>query len=187
MNPPPAQAATAGVAPLQSPVKGAAARLASLSPVGPPLTAGLRFARWQGRVARDAQPCTGAGHFPGGPRSAGGVCPPGAWLAARAQRDARSGSIRAAGSPAHAAAQPLDQLRHRQLRPVCRFHRTLSPCKGPAQWLNPWPESPTIIHGGPEFFYRRDAEHTERYRRRLIRQLERLGHKVSLEPLPEAA
>ncbi len=40
---------------------------------------------------------------------------------------------------------------------------------------------------GEEFFYRRDTEHTERYRRRLIHQLERLGHKVTLQPLPEAA
>jgi transposase len=40
---------------------------------------------------------------------------------------------------------------------------------------------------GEEFFYRRDTENTERYRRRLIRQLERLGHSVTLEPLPEAA
>ena len=36
-------------------------------------------------------------------------------------------------------------------------------------------------------FYRRDTENTERYRRRLIKQLERLGHKVTLEALPEAA
>ena len=35
--------------------------------------------------------------------------------------------------------------------------------------------------------YRRDTENTERYRRRLIKQLERLGHQVTLEPLPEAA
>jgi transposase len=40
---------------------------------------------------------------------------------------------------------------------------------------------------GEEFFYRRDTENTERYRRRLIHQLERLGHKVTLQPLPEAA
>jgi transposase len=40
---------------------------------------------------------------------------------------------------------------------------------------------------GEEFFFRRDTENTERYRRRLIRQLERLGHSVTLEPLPEAA
>ena len=40
---------------------------------------------------------------------------------------------------------------------------------------------------GEEFFCRRDTENTERYRRRLIKQLERLGHKVTLEPLPEAA
>lgn len=40
---------------------------------------------------------------------------------------------------------------------------------------------------GEEFFYRRDTEHTERYQRRLVRQLERLGHKVTLEPIPEAA
>jgi len=40
---------------------------------------------------------------------------------------------------------------------------------------------------GEEFFYRRDTENTERYRRRLIKQLERLGHKVTLQPLPEAA
>jgi transposase len=40
---------------------------------------------------------------------------------------------------------------------------------------------------GEEFFYRRDKEATERYRRRLVKQLERLGHQVTLEPLPEAA
>jgi len=40
---------------------------------------------------------------------------------------------------------------------------------------------------GEEFFYRRDTEATERYRRRLIHQLERLGHKVTIEPLPQAA
>jgi transposase len=40
---------------------------------------------------------------------------------------------------------------------------------------------------GEQFFYRRDTENTARYQRRLIRQLERLGHKVTLEPIPEAA
>jgi transposase len=40
---------------------------------------------------------------------------------------------------------------------------------------------------GEEFFYRRDTENTDRYRRRLIHQLERLGHQVTLQPLPEAA
>jgi len=39
---------------------------------------------------------------------------------------------------------------------------------------------------GEEFFYRRDTENTERYRRRLVHQLERLGHQVTLQPLPEA-
>ena len=40
---------------------------------------------------------------------------------------------------------------------------------------------------GEEFFYRRDTENTERYRRRLVHQLERLRHKVTLQPIPEAA
>jgi transposase len=40
---------------------------------------------------------------------------------------------------------------------------------------------------GEEFFYHRDTQATERYRRRLIHQLERLGHKVTIEPLPNAA
>jgi transposase len=40
---------------------------------------------------------------------------------------------------------------------------------------------------GEEFFYRRDTENTDRYRRRLIKQLERLGHQVTLAPIPEAA
>ncbi len=40
---------------------------------------------------------------------------------------------------------------------------------------------------GEEFFYRRDTENTDRHRRRLVKQLERLGHQVTLEPLPEAA
>jgi transposase len=40
---------------------------------------------------------------------------------------------------------------------------------------------------GDDYFIRRQAEHADRYRNRLIRQLERLGHKVTLEPIPEAA
>lgn len=40
---------------------------------------------------------------------------------------------------------------------------------------------------GEEFFYRRDTENTERYRRRLIRQLERLGHQVTLDAAPQPA
>jgi transposase len=40
---------------------------------------------------------------------------------------------------------------------------------------------------GDDFFYRRDLQATDRYRRRLIKQLERLGHAVTLEPLTEAA
>jgi transposase len=40
---------------------------------------------------------------------------------------------------------------------------------------------------GENYFIERQAEHADRYRKRLINQLERLGHKVTLEPLPEAA
>lgn len=40
---------------------------------------------------------------------------------------------------------------------------------------------------GEDYFIRRQAEHTERYRNRLIRQLEKLGHNVILEPTPAAA
>jgi transposase len=40
---------------------------------------------------------------------------------------------------------------------------------------------------GDDYFHRRDREHAERYRRRLVHQLERLGHKVTLEPLPDVA
>jgi transposase len=40
---------------------------------------------------------------------------------------------------------------------------------------------------GEQLFYRRDTDATERYRRRLIKQLERLGHQVTLQPLPDAA
>jgi transposase len=40
---------------------------------------------------------------------------------------------------------------------------------------------------GELYFQQRDQEHVDRYRRRLIRQLERPGHKVTLEPLPEPA
>jgi transposase len=38
-----------------------------------------------------------------------------------------------------------------------------------------------------DYLIRREAEHAHRYRRRLVKQLERLGHKVTLEPLPQAA
>ena len=40
---------------------------------------------------------------------------------------------------------------------------------------------------GDHHFIRRQARHAERYRARLVQQLERLGHKVTLEPLPQAA
>jgi transposase len=40
---------------------------------------------------------------------------------------------------------------------------------------------------GEDYFYRRDTENTERYSRRLVRQLERLGHQVTLQPLPATA
>jgi hypothetical protein len=40
---------------------------------------------------------------------------------------------------------------------------------------------------GEHYFHRRQAEHAGRYKNRLVRQLERLGHKVTLEPLLEAA
>jgi transposase len=40
---------------------------------------------------------------------------------------------------------------------------------------------------GELYFQRRDEKNAERYRRRLVRQLERLGHTVILKPLPEAA
>ena len=40
---------------------------------------------------------------------------------------------------------------------------------------------------GDDYFIRRQAEHAERYRNRLIHQLERLGHKVTLQPLPQTA
>jgi hypothetical protein len=56
------------------------------------------------------------------------------------------------------------------------------------QMLDTGGDAPIICQElGEDFFYRRDTQNTERYRRRLIRQLERLGHKVTLEPLPEAA
>lgn len=40
---------------------------------------------------------------------------------------------------------------------------------------------------GELYFQQRDQEQVDRYRRRLVHQLEQLGHKVNLEPLPEAA
>ncbi len=40
---------------------------------------------------------------------------------------------------------------------------------------------------GEDYFIRRQTEHAERYRNRLIHQLEKLGHKVTLEPIPQAA
>ena len=40
---------------------------------------------------------------------------------------------------------------------------------------------------GDDYFTRRQAEHAERYRKRLIHQLERLGHKVVLEAMPQTS
>jgi transposase len=40
---------------------------------------------------------------------------------------------------------------------------------------------------GEDYFIRRQAEYADRYRNRLIHQLEKLGHKVTLEPIPQPA
>jgi transposase len=40
---------------------------------------------------------------------------------------------------------------------------------------------------GEDYFIRRQTEHTDRYRRRLINQLERLGHNVTLAPIAQPA
>jgi transposase len=40
---------------------------------------------------------------------------------------------------------------------------------------------------GDDYFIKRQTQHAERYRNRLIHQLEKLGHKVTLEPPPQAA
>src|ERR1700751_5743032 len=39
---------------------------------------------------------------------------------------------------------------------------------------------------GEDYFIRRQAEHADRYRNRLIHKLDKLGHKVTIEPLPQA-
>jgi hypothetical protein len=52
--------------------------------------------------------------------------------------------------------------------------------------LHPQPRRP-LPRTRRRVLYSRDTENGERYRRRLIRQLERPGHKVTLKPLPEAA
>jgi transposase len=46
---------------------------------------------------------------------------------------------------------------------------------------------PPLPRPRPGLFHRRQAQHAERYKNRLVRQLERLGHKVTIEPLTEAA
>jgi len=40
---------------------------------------------------------------------------------------------------------------------------------------------------GDDYYLRRQAEHTDRYRQGVVRQLERMRHKVTLDPLPAAA
>lgn len=40
---------------------------------------------------------------------------------------------------------------------------------------------------GDDYFHRRERERADRYTRRLVRQLERLGHDVTLQPTTQAA
>lgn len=40
---------------------------------------------------------------------------------------------------------------------------------------------------GDDHFHRRERDRADRYTRRLVRQLERLGHHVTLQPVAEAA
>jgi hypothetical protein len=50
----------------------------------------------------------------------------------------------------------------------------------------PLPLRPDGAALGDDYFVRCQAEHADRYRRRLINQLERLGHKVILDPYPQS-
>ena len=103
------------------------------------------------------------------------------WLARHPARVLQSGRAH----QRHLPVRPLSP--HQESPRAGQSHDRDRPQDPHRRLPRPRPGRPPYHELGEEFFYRRDTENTERYRRRLIRQLKRLGHQVTLEPLPEAA
>jgi transposase len=102
------------------------------------------------------------------------------WLRAGLTEAAKAAS-RNKGTYLNAQYQRLRGRRGHQKATIATAHSILVAAWHILSHEVPWQDL------GEDYFIRRQAEHAERYRNRLIRQLERLGHQVTLEPMPEAA
>ena len=102
------------------------------------------------------------------------------WLRAGLTEAAKASS-RSKGTYLNAQYQRLRGRRGHQKATIATAHSILVAAWHILSRDVPWDDL------GEDYFIRRQAEHAEHYRNRLIRQLERLGHKVTLEPTPQAA
>jgi transposase len=102
------------------------------------------------------------------------------WLRAGLTEAAKAAS-RSKGTYLNAQYQRLRGRRGHQKATIAVAHSILVAAWHILSQEVPWQDL------GEDYFIRRQAEHAQHYRNRLIRQLEKLGHKVTLEPIPQAA
>jgi transposase len=102
------------------------------------------------------------------------------WLRAGLTEAAKAAS-RSKGTYLNAQYQRLRGRRGHQKATIATAHSILVAAWHILSHDVPWQDL------GEDYYIRREAEHAERYRNRLVRQLERLGHKVTLEPTPQTA
>ena len=131
--------------------------------------------RSPGHLASWAGQCPGE-HESGGKQRAGKTRNGSKWLRGALTESAKA-VVRTKGTYLSARYHRIKSRRGHAKATIATAHKI------PHRRLpRPRPRRPPYHDLGEEFFYHRDTHNADRYRRRLIRQLERLGHNVTLEP-----
>ena len=136
--------------PISTSVPGTPARLASLGPVGPPLTARLASLDRNDGLRGRRNPATSRG-FPTGSCLAPPYCSPDETLKHPGRGAPRNRAAPPVGSTLSRAPRSRDRLAEGGLTGGGTFHKPTCTYKPPAQRINPCLRSPTIIHGASHF------------------------------------